>query len=122
MNSGAGDGGSVGGGGGGGGDGGSVGGGDSGGGGGGDTACGLQFKSRTWAQITFTKLFYSACDKKRPQSGLSDKANCTSSHEPHPSEKRPVANDALTEKSASETSPLRRQKCVSRLCALHAQF
>lgn len=60
--------------------------------------------------------------QKRPQSGLSDKANCTSSHEPHPSEKRPVANDALTEKSASETSPLRRQKCVSRLCALHAQF
>ncbi len=29
------------------------------------------------------------------------------SHEPHPSEKRPFASDALTVKSARETSPLR---------------
>ncbi len=28
------------------------------------------------------------------------------SHDPHPSEKRPVANDALTVKSARDTSPL----------------
>jgi hypothetical protein len=28
------------------------------------------------------------------------------SHEPHPSEKRPLASDALTVKSARDTSPL----------------
>ena len=32
------------------------------------------------------------------------------SHEPHPSEKRPLANDALTVKSARDTSPLRAQQ------------
>ena len=36
------------------------------------------------------------------------------SHEPHPSEKRPFASDALTVKSARETSPLRARKVNNR--------